>query len=408
MRSTGNTLSNQKYNPNNKSPPTTSFSGGDSSEDIELERYIRDKYERKTFMLKSRKLPPILNNPERVNGGPAAQRSPSLGSSSSTNLKPGQQRVSGESFERARSPASTNSSLEIPPAKPPRPNDPLAWTGLDSKGLVNPSPSSSVPTIKEVLFSRPSQGVENDIVLGMSSMNPFQNPAPVYTPLPPPQPLPEISSTQTSSNPFDAPVAQPHGHRTFSLQERRSPAAQQVLPPLWSPASSPHSTASNGQQIPLPAQSNVYSQSLPRVSQSSGISNPFMSQQEMSSPLATSPTNPFFPPQQTPSPVYHQPHPLYQTQTQNQPIPQPLYQNHYQQYQQAPPQQQQYVQTPLQTYTSNQINSTNPIYYPKPRMDNKSILNLYNAPPPTPSNPGGPQFIQNQANGVPTWSQQGI
>src|SRR5271169_4308794 len=166
MRTTGNTLSNAKYNPNNKSPPTTSFSGGDASEDIELERYIRDKYERKTLMVKSRNHPPPPpfkgDQSERGKVQPA-QRSPSSGSSSPANLKPGQQRVSGESFERARSPASTNSSLEIPapPTKPPRLSYPLGWTGLDSTGLSNPSPTSAPPTMKQVLYS---QDAENDIV----------------------------------------------------------------------------------------------------------------------------------------------------------------------------------------------------------------------------------------------------
>src|SRR5579859_5649052 len=128
MRAIGNTPSNQKYNPNNKPPPTTSFSGGDTSEEILLERYIRDKYERKAFIPKASSIkhkplpsPSFTPDPDKVNA--------ILGPPSSTNLKLGQ-RVSGDSFERARSPASTNSSVELPPPKPPRP----AATGQVNSG----------------------------------------------------------------------------------------------------------------------------------------------------------------------------------------------------------------------------------------------------------------------------------
>lgn len=416
MRSTGNTLSNQKYNPNNKSPPTTSFSGGDASEDIELERYIRDKYERKSFMSKVRKSPPFQGVPERINTtlGPfaTAQRSPSLGSNSSTNLKPGQQRVSGESFERARSPASTNSSVELAPPPPPPPklsrsSDPLAWTGLDSKGLSNPSPSSVVPTTTEVLFSQPTQGVENDIVLAMASMNPFQNSS-NFAPLPPPQPLPEVPqfASQIRMNPFDDDSQHTNEQTTFNLQQTQSMPTQQASAPMWNPAMSYHSTASQGQQTAV--QSTVSVQRAPTSSQPPGLpqQNPFIPQQTMSSPHSPSSTNPFFPSQPAQSPVYQpQTQPLYRSQ--NQSLPQPLYQPQYQprQYQSSQTQPTQYVQTPLQTYTSSTQINVNPAYT-RQRMDKQSILNLYNSsPPPTPSS--NPQFIQNQ-NGVPAWSQQGI
>src|SRR5271170_5616893 len=217
MRSTGNIISNQKFNPSNKPSPTTSFSGGDTAEDIELERFIRDKYERKT-LLKARKLPPLPSptfqgDPDKIQAilGPGA-RSPSLGSSSSTNLKP-EQRVSGESFERAKSPASTNSSVELPPPpKPPRrttststsnapnpfvQNDPWEWSGLN-KTLPNPEPAPASMAIKVV----PEQVPQGTNGMNLSPNNPFQNPMEFTTPQSTP---PQITTfpPQNQTNPFD-------------------------------------------------------------------------------------------------------------------------------------------------------------------------------------------------------------
>ena len=426
MRSTGNTLSNQKYNPGNKSPPTTSFSGGDTSEDIELERFIRNKYERKT-LLKARKLPPLPSpttsgDSDKISG----QRSPSLGSSSSTNLKIGQ-RVSGESFERARSPASTNSSLELPPSKPPRSNnsagnpfveDPLKWTGLEKniQSLPNPSSNSAVPA-SNVLFSQPSLGMQGE---NLSSTNPFQNSS-NFTPQPLPQPpslqpVPQMISfpSQAQQNPFD----EPNEPTVFNPRTTSMPP-QQGVQPVWNGGSSYQST-SNGVQMTPSMQSTVFSPPLQKasiVSPSSGASsqtaqNPFFTQQTMSGPLSMSPTNPFFPSQPTNAPFT----PMYRPQSQasyqyhqfQPPQPQqlPIQPSQSQQIQfQQQPQYQQAFQ-PLQTYTSNQTNS-NPVY-PTPRMDKQSILNLFNTPAPAtaPSNPV-PQFVQNQ-NGVPAWSQHGM
>ena len=145
MRATGNTLSNRKYNPNNKPTPSS------SSEDTDLERFIRAKYERKSLITpgtqsgsassgmspgisnsggttgvgRSKNLPPspsFRGDPDKIVQilGPPA-RSPSLQSSISNSLKASSaQRVSGESFERARSPASTNSSFDL--QAPPKPH----------------------------------------------------------------------------------------------------------------------------------------------------------------------------------------------------------------------------------------------------------------------------------------------
>ena len=263
MRSIGNTLSNQKYNPSNKSPPTTAFSGGDTSEDIELERFIRDKYERKT-LLKARKLPPLPSSPTlsfhaRDSDKISGQRSPSLGSSSSTNLKIGQ-RVSGESFEGARSPASTNSSLELPPSKPSRPSnstgnpfvgEPLRWTGLEKNvpSLPNPSPTSAVPASKEVIFSQSSLEMQGK---NISSMNPFQTSFD-FTPQPQPQPpslqpVPQMTSfhSQAQQNPFDDLNKQ----TVFNPSRTTSMPPQQGAQPVWNTGSLHQSTSNGGQMTP--------------------------------------------------------------------------------------------------------------------------------------------------------------
>ena len=415
MRSTGNTLSNQKYNLINKSPPTTAFSGGDASEDIELERYIRDKYERKTFM-KSRKLPPLpyptissQGDPDKANFilGPGA-RSPSLESSSSMNLKPGQ-RVSGDSFERARSPASTASSVELPPPKPSRQSnsaanpfmgDQLRWTGLERQApiLQNPTPTSAYPITQDVLFSQPSMGTEYS--LNMTSMNPFQNQS-TFNPQPQPQPLPPVAQMaplppQPPQNPFDVLTKETREPTNFDLLPPTSMAPPSESQPAWNTEPSYNSTSSNMQTTPS-IQSTLLSPPLQRTtfSQSSEISgqtsqNPFVSTRSMS------PTNPFFPSQE---PTYSSFTPAYppQSQPQYQQQPQPLYQTH-QAHQFQPSQL-------LQPINSN-------VVYPPPRMDKQSILNLFNSPPPPPPrNPTNtvvvPQFVQNQ-NGVSAWSQNGV
>jgi hypothetical protein len=416
MRTIGNTLSNQRYNPSNKSPPTTAFSGGDTYEDIELERFIRDKYDRKTLS-KARKLPPLPSPTASFHAGDSdkisGQRSPSLGSNSSTNLKIGQ-RVSGESFESARSPASTNSSLELPLSKPSRPSnsagnpfigDPLRWTGLEKNipSLPNPSPTLAAPASKEVLFSQSSLGMQSETV---SSMNPFQDSS-GFSPQPQPQPpslqpVPQITSfpPQAQQNPFDGLNEQ----TVFNLPRTTSMPPQQGAQPMWNTGSS-YQPTSNGGQI-----NSTFSPSSGTSSHTA--QNPFFTQQTTSSPPSTSPTNLFFPSQTTNAPFT----PVYQPQSQ------PSYQSHQLQpsqaqqtpFQQSQPQQIQfqpqphYQQTfqPLQTYTSNQKNS-NPVY-PTQRMDKQSILNLFNSPPPpSPNSNPVPQFVQNE-NVVPAWNQQGM
>jgi hypothetical protein len=422
MRANGNTLSNENYNPINKPPPTTAFSGGDATEDIELERYIRDKYERKSFMKPSKKLPPsptFHRDPEKITAilGPPADRSPSLGSSSSGNLKPGH-RVSGESFERARSPASTNSSVELPPPRPIEAgnpfdrNDPWAWAGLETKSVATPAPRS-------VYSENRSQSVNASTA---SLGNPFQNsqgftsqaqPLPQSTAFPPP-PRP---------NPFNL------GETNFDPQ-RKETISQETQALLDSVSSPFHPSSPTAHQGSLP--STVYPQSqqpvYPRSSstQTSQISaqNPFVPHQ-VQSPAAMSPTNPFFTPQQLQSPftpVYQpqQQQPSYQTSQpsqrlyqpqptqQQQPVyqqqqqPQPTYQQQ-QSFQPQPqqPAQSQYQQPQYQSSTfqpqSQPFNPPNPPYA-SPRMDKQSILNLFNTQPQ-------PQIL-NQNNGVPAWNQQ--
>src|SRR5271170_1769294 len=253
MRSTGNIISNQKFNPSNKPSPTTSFSGGDTAEDIELERFIRDKYERKT-LLKARKLPPLPSptfqgDPDKIQAilGPGA-RSPSLGSSSSTNLKP-EQRVSGESFERAKSPASTNSSVELaPPPKPPRrsgstpnapnpfvQNDPWEWSGLN-KALPNPEPAPPSMAMKVVLEQAP-QGTNG---MNWSPNNPFQNPLEFTTSQSaPPQITTFPPQNQTNSFDIEQPAVNIPRAQTMPPQDGQS---------QWQSPSF-QSSLSNGQQM---------------------------------------------------------------------------------------------------------------------------------------------------------------
>ena len=327
MRATGNTKSNEKYNPKNKPPPTTSFSGGDASEDIELERYIRDKYERKTLQTKPGPLrsPTYQGDPDKINAilGPAA-RSPSLGSSGSSNLKPGQ-RVSGDSFERARSPASTNSSVELPPAKPPRPTastivgnpfaegDPWAWAELGNKGqvqtneqpnaLMNPMPSMSAPVAQEVLLSDQLHGLQlQNGQYGVAATNSYFPTSQAFSPQP--QPLPQISpfSPVNNSNPFEQ---SPQSTGNTVIRDPFSRQLSQTIP-QQSPQFQP--VYSNAQQTSS-YQPTILSPSLPRAatfplslngSQTrqpvSPVSphNPFTPQQPIQSPSSVSPTNPFF------------------------------------------------------------------------------------------------------------------
>ena len=431
MRSTGNTKSNQLYNPNNKPPPTISLGGDDASESIEIERYIRDKYERKSLM-KPRKPPPpsptFTRDSQTVNAilGPPA-RSPSLGSSgSSANLKPGQ-RASQESFERARSPASTNSSVEAPPPKPLRPatssttgtvsSNPFLQPGdhawmpgpTNVQPLMNPSPSALKPV---EVFSFPPPPAAT-VAPPQQSPNPFQ---PVQTFLPqqsqpiPPQPTPQVNpfASQSSPNPFLQPTPQPNIVPQVTPQQTES-MPPQITSSLWDSLTPP---AQPNFQFPPPLQSSSINP-LPRASTfppsaNSGTEpqNPFAMR---SSSQYVNPTNPFAaspPPMQSPqiiSPfnsvqpsVPQSPFTSMQQsavpppqQQQQQPMFQPLY----------PPQQQ--VYQPLQPFSSNQSSAG----YPSPRMDKQSILNLFNAPP---------AFVQPQQhqpplrseNFQPQWTQQ--
>ena len=405
MRSAGNTLSNQKFNPSNKPSPNTSFSGGDTSEEIELERFIRDKYERKT-LLRARKLPAlpsptVQGDPDKIQAilGPGA-RSPSLGSSSSTNLKPGQ-RVSGESFERAKSPASTNSSVELPPPpKPPRrststssgqnpfvQNNPWEWTGLAAT-LPNPEPAPASMAVKTVQ-ERGQQDITNG--LNFSHNNPFQNSLDLsMTPQSaPPQIATFPPSSQSDTNPFEPRHAAINLPRAQTMPQRdgqaqwHSPSFEpsvpngQLSPSLMSPpfrrvSSLPQSPGMSGQQSP----------------------NPFISQQPVSSSAQPSPTNPFFNSQQLqPQSPQPQPQPLYAPSQPIYPPSQPAYAPSHSYTQQSP------FQNP-QTYTAASTTVVHP-----PRMDKQSILNLYN----TPSSPN-PQFVQTTQsnNAATTWSQPGM
>src|SRR5277367_4005872 len=351
MRSIGNIISNQKYNPSNKPSPTTSFSGGDTSEEIELERFIRDKYERKT-LLKARKLPALPSptfqgDPDKIQAilGPGA-RSPSLGSSSSTNLKPGQ-RVSGESFERAKSPASTNSSVELPPPpKPPRrststtnapnpfvQNDPWEWSGLN-KTLPNPEPAPASMALKVV----PELGQHGTNAMNLSPNNPFQNSMEFTTPQSAP---PQITTfpPQNHSNPFD--TQRPAVN--ISRAQTMSPGDEQSQ---WRSAS----FQSGGQHTASQLTPSLMSPPLRRVSTSPVVSaqqspNPFVSQQPVYPSPQPSPTNPFFASQQLQSPHPHpQPQPVYQPSQPVYPPSQPLY----------PPSQPVYQTSHPQSYTAPQ------------------------------------------------------
>src|SRR5579862_2081856 len=217
MRSTGNTKSNRNYNPNNKPPPSISLDGDDAGENIELERYIRDKYERKSFTKVKKPLPPsptFQPDTTKVKAilGPPAARSPSLGSSTSSNLKPGQ-RASEESFERAKSPASTNSSVELAPPKPPRPG---VFSTKSSNPFLQPNEmqgrngvvhsSTSVSRATEAFAFPPPPG---PVRVGRQAHPP--NPFPQGQTFQEPQssqPLPQVNPfTSTTSNPFLQPTS---------------------------------------------------------------------------------------------------------------------------------------------------------------------------------------------------------
>ena len=390
MRSTGNTISNQIYNPSNKPPPVTSFSGGDTSEELQLERYIRDKYERKT-LIKSRKLPPLPSptfqgNPEKVNAilGPP-KRSPSFESGSSLTFKPGL-RVSGDSFERARSPASTNSSIELPLPKPPRPTTEV-WGSLaipflptnpfveKIQPLPNPSPTPAVPLKGDVLYTQSQNGLN-------VSLNPFQDPS-AFAPQPQPQPQP-VPPVPILSPPPQNPAEQglQSGQPSSALLRSES-IPSQGSQPLWNPGIS----SATSQQSVLTFQSTLSSPLAQRGSsfpQDPGRApippnNPFLSNpqpSQNSSPMT--PSNPFFAPQQLSLTPTFASQPLYQTQSSVQrPFlpspPQPQY----------PSQPEPFLSAPT---------------YPQPRLDNKTILNLFNSPPAS-----NPSFVPSPQNN-PAWN----
>ena len=423
MRSTGNTKSNQKYNPANKPPPTTSFSG-DTMEDLQLERYIRDKYERKSLMKKAR-LPPLPSptfqgDPDKVNAilGPPA-RSPSLTSNSSGNPKSGQ-RISGDSFDRAKSPSSTNSSFDLPPPpKPPRPTYPTAATSitgnpfLDNSSAVssawkpsesqvpalpNPAPSQDLANAQFVYVTNPVDEWEPVVVSQpqqISSTNPFQ---PAHGFMPQLQPIPQamplsLEAVPTTSNPFNQ---NPNMRRTFSSMRSDSlpvPSSQ----PIWSAQSQPSSPNS-----PLPPSPFGNKPSLPQRSFSLPQSpNPFTSQ---SAPI--SPNNPFLSSQQPPSPFGIQ----FQSQAPPpQPVFQPVFQPVYQQSPQPSAQQpvyssQPFAQSPFQQPNPQPVqpfgttqSSLQPLYPPS-RMDNQTILSLFN----NPSAPSNPTVVPHP---LPSWTQ---
>jgi len=388
MKTIGNTVSNQRYNPANKLPSTA---GVDSYEDIDLERFIRDKYERKTLM-KARKLPPLPPQAgESERSMAEAVRSPILSSNSSANLRVGgNNRISGESFERAKSPASTNSSFEAaPPPKPPRPGvgsrgssnpfESVDWTGLE-RTLPNPSPSKGGPVKREVLYSPPVNGIPVVSGAGLPTTNPFEMQS-VFMPIPAPAPLPPVPQAQLP--PVNLSENQ---HRSNSMP------APQLNSQAWNPMP-PAFPAVNGQLMnPHNPSPNVSAVRPPLASSNQPNSpNPFIQPQQP--PISS--TNPFFPIPQTQSPTTPT-SPSFQPQF-SQPTQsyQPQFFNPQTSFLQPSPNQ------PVQPLSPNQPNPN--MVYGRPRLDKQSILSLYNAPPPDPTQ----QFIQAQnPNGVPAWNNQ--
>jgi hypothetical protein len=364
--------------------------------------------------MKARKLPPLPTNAE---GRTEGVRSPSLGSNSSANLRVGGgNRVSGESFERAKSPASTNSSFETlppPPGKSSRagmvrgkgnPFDAVDWTGLEgARAVSNPFPSSGVT--REPLYPPTADGVYGTNGAASPTTNPFgtQN---SFAPQPTPAPAPVQPGPQGRFNPFDlATSANPS-----NMNQPRSnpfPAPQPTLQHWNSMPATP--TTMNGQLMspPLPSPNHVSPgiQRFPTMPPSPGVQpqtspNPFMQPQRPS----ISPTNPFFPAiLQTQAPTT--PTTPFQPQfPQSAQQYQPQYFNPQTSFQQQPQQQLQQrpaPNPPIQTFVPNQPSPN--MMYGRPRLDNQSILNLYNTPPPDPTQ----QFIQPQNQpGVSAWNHQ--
>jgi hypothetical protein len=423
MRSTGNTKSNQLYNPSNKPSPTISL-GGDASESIALERYIRDKYERKSFMKAKKPLPPspaFQRDTDRISAilGPPA-RSPSLGSSNSGNVKP--QRASEESFERAKSPASTNSSVEAPPPKPLRPvglstgattasnpflqpSDPI-WTSgpRSNQPLMNPSPSVS-SSMEVVSFPPPPAP---PVILQAQSTNPFQ---PSQTSLPQqsppisPQPAPQISpfTSQNAPNPFLQSTGYSGTFQSPTLQ-RAETMPPQITSSLWDSVTPPTQPTFNPQPMQAPPISPL-SRNLtfpPSLNGTGDSNNPFSMRSPYQSSESLTPSNPFtasLPPIQ--SPQTQSPFNSMQTSVpispfnaMQSPIPQQPQQQIFQPV--YPSQPQSYQQLPLQTFSPIQNNAG----FASQRMDKQGILNLFNTPPSFPQQPLRTENYPNQ------WTQQ--
>src|SRR6202044_2765626 len=124
----------------------------------------------------------------------------------------------GESFERARSPASTNSSVELSTRHVEQ--DPWAWAGLETKSVG----------AMQTVYEGPSQG--NGSTASLGSGNPFQSSLPLQ-PQPVPQPLPQVTPfpPPPRPNPFNL------GETNFDPQRKETTSQETQL--LLNSASSP-------------------------------------------------------------------------------------------------------------------------------------------------------------------------